>query len=679
MGQFDALLKPLKLRNLVIRNRVMSTAHAAGFGQDGVPGDRYIRYHEEKAKGGIGLTIFGGSSSVAIDSPGYMRQLYLGDDAIVPHFQDFAARIHRHGAALMCQITHIGRKIGWDNGHWLWPVGPSRLHEPLHRTFPKEMEDWDIKRTIKAYGSAALRCKQGNLDGVQMLGAGGHLIDQFWSPLGNARTDAYGGSLENRMRYGLEVVEEVRKQVGDDYIVGLRMVGDEMIEGGLSPEECVTIATTYAKTGMLDYLDIVASTTFNLEHRTRHIPGMWAPIAPYLHLAGAIKAEVNIPIFHATRVLDVQTAARAIEEGHMDMVGMTRAHFADPHIVKKLTEGRVDDIRQCIGASYCNDRSSTGKEVVCIQNAATGKEAVLPQVVAKSPARKSVVVAGGGPGGLEAARVAAERGHRVVLFEATERLGGQINIASKATWREALSGIPRWLDQQVRKLGVDVRLGTEATKERVLTEKPDYVVVATGGTPAIGHFKGLELAVSTWDVLEGRAAPGENVLIFDDNGDHQAASAAEVLAQRGAKVELVTPDRMAMARIGYNNLGVHLRELHRMGVVITTDTRLVNVYREGNKLIAVLRDEHSNAEEEREVDQVVAEYGVKPRDGLYWDLRPLSRNLGEVDPDRFASGLPQETVTNPSGSFVLYRVGDAVAGRNVYAAIHDSLRLAKDF
>jgi dimethylglycine catabolism A len=679
MGQFDALLKPLKLRNLVIRNRVMSTAHAAGFGQDGVPGDRYIRYHEEKAKGGIGLTIFGGSSSVAIDSPGYMRQLYLGDDVIVPHFQNFAARVHRHGAALMCQITHIGRKIGWDNGHWLWPVGPSRLHEPLHRTFPKEMEDWDIKRTIKAYGRAALRCKQGHLDGVQMLGAGGHLIDQFWSPLGNARTDAYGGTLENRMRYGLEVIEEVRKQVGDDYIVGLRMVGDEMIEGGLTPEECVTIATTYAKTGMLDYLDIVASTTFNLEHRTRHIPGMWAPIAPYLHLAGAIKAEVDIPIFHATRVLDVQTAARAIEEGHMDMVGMTRAHFADPHIVKKLTEGRVDDIRQCIGASYCNDRSSTGKEVVCIQNAATGKEAVLPQVVAKALARKCVVVAGGGPGGLEAARVAAERGHRVVLFETSDRVGGQINIASKATWREALSGIPRWLDQQVRKLGVDVRLGAEATKERVLAEKPDYVVVATGGVPAIGRFKGLDLAVSTWDVLEGRAAPGENVLIFDDNGDHQAASAAEVLAQRGAKVEFVTPDRMAMARIGYNNLGVHLRELHRMGVVITTDTRLVNLYREGNKLIAVLHDEHSNAEEERAVDQVVAEYGVKPRDGLYWDLRPLSCNLGEVDPDRFAAGLPQETVTNPSGSFVLYRVGDAVAGRNVYAAIHDSLRLAKDF
>jgi len=266
-----------------------------------------------------------------------------------------------------------------------------------------------------------------------------------------------------------------------------------------------------------------------------------------------------------------------------------------------------------------------------------------------------------------------------VLFEASDKVGGQVNIASKATWREALSGIPRWLDQQVRKLGVDVRLGAEATKERVLAEKPDYVVVATGGTPALGRFNGLELAVSTWDILEGRAAPGENVLIFDDNGDHQAASAAEALAQRGAKVELVTPDRMAMARIGYNNLGVHLRELHRMGVVITTDTRLVNVYREGNQLIAVLRDEHSSAEEERAVDQVVAEYGVKPRDGLYWDLRPLSRNLGEVDPDRFAAGLPQETVTNPSGSFVLYRVGDAVAGRNVYAAIHDSLRLAKDF
>ncbi len=678
MGQFDALLKPLKLRNLTIRNRVLSTAHASGFGQDGNPGERYQLYHEEKAKGGVGLTIFGGSSAVAIDSPGYMRQIYVGDDAVIPYFQEFADRVHRHGAAIMIQLTHIGRKIGWDHTHWFWPMGPSRRHEPLHRAFPKEMEDWDIRRVVKAFGQAALRCKQGGLDGVQIMGAGTHLIDQFWSPLANARTDGYGGSLENRMRFGLEVLDEVRKQVGEDYVIGLKMIGDEMIEGGLTPEDCVKIASTYARTGMLDFIDVVAGTAFNLIHRAYHIPGMWAPIAPYLKLAGAIKAEVDIPIFHGSRVLDIQTAARVIEDGHADMVGMTRAHFADPHLVNKLRAGQLDDIRQCVGASYCNDRSSTGREIVCIQNAATGKEGVLPHAVAKARAHKTVVVAGGGPAGLEAARVSAERGHRVVLFEASKRLGGQINIASRATWREALSGIPRWLEQQTRKLGVDIRLETEANADIVRAEMPDIVVVATGGDPAIGCFKGIEHATSTWDILEGRARIAENVLIFDDCGDHQAPSTAEVIAKRGGRVEYVTPDRMALQKIGYNNLGIHMRELHRMGVVITTDTRLVALSRDGNRLVALLRNDYTEAEEERGVDQVVAEYGTKPRDGLYWALRPHSRNLGEVDPDRFASGLPQIAVNNPDGAFVLYRVGDAVASRNVHAAIHDSLRLAKD-
>ncbi len=680
MAGFDALLAPLTIKGLTIRNRVLSTAHACGYGEDGHPRERYQLYHEEKAKGGVGLTIFGGSSSVAVDSPGPMRQLYLGDDSILPHFERFAARIHGHGGAVMCQITHIGRKIGWDEGDWLWPISPGTTHEPQHRTSPKVMEDFDIRRVVRAFGAAARRTKEGGLDGVELIAAGQHLLDQFLSPSANDRTDKYGGSVANRTRFCLEVLEEVRAQVGDDYVVGWKMSGDEMMEGGSTPEECLEVAHIIADSGLVDFLDIVAGTVNNLIRRARHIPGMWSPVAPYLYLASAIKAACDVPVFHGSRIPDLASAARAVQEGHVDMVGMTRAHMADPHLVRKLAEGRLEDIRQCVGAAYCNDRSSTGRDVVCIQNAATGREGTLPHVIPKATGdRRRVVVVGAGPGGLEAARVAAERGHEVVLFEAQDRVGGQINLAALATWREALSGIVRWLESQISKLDVDVRLGTEADMAAVLAEDPDVVVVATGGRPNPGHVEGGEHLVRTWDILRGDVAPADSVLLYDDHGDHQAPSCAEVLARRGSRVELVTPDRAPLQAIGHNNFQIHMREMHANQVVFTPDTRLTQVYPEGNRLVAVLRNEYTEADEERVVDQVVAEFGTRPREELYLALRPGSINLGEIDVDALAAGRAQDVATNPTGRYRLYRIGDALSGRNIHAAILDALRLAKDF
>ena len=676
---YEALLRPLTIKGLTIRNRVLSTAHAAGYGADGMPKARYQLYHEEKAKGGVGLTIFGGSSSVAVDSPGPMRQLYLGDDAVVPWLAEFAERVHRHGAAIMVQLTHIGRKIGWDAGDWLWPIAPSPYGEAQHPSTPKVMEDWDIRRVVGAFAAAAARCKASGLDGIEIIAAAHHLMDQFMSPFVHDRADAYGGTFEKRLRFPLEVLAAVREAVGADYVVGLKMSGDEMLAGGSTPGECIEIARRFAGSGLIDFLDIVAGTVNTLIRRAHHIPGMWAPIAPFLSYAGAIKAEVDIPVFHGSRIPDLASAARAIAEGHVDMVGMTRPHMADPHLLRKLTEGRAEDIRQCVGANYCNDRSSTGRDVVCIQNAATGREATLPHVVPAAQARRKVVVVGAGPGGLEAARVAGARGHRVVLLEAAGRVGGQINLAARAGWREGLSGIPRWLEQQVVKHQVDLRLGVEADAGAVRAEAPDIVVVATGGRPNRGWFEGVELATSSWDILDGTAALAETALLYDGLGDHQALSTAEVMAARGTRLELVTGDRLAGRAVGHNNVQIHLRALHAAGVVITPDTRLVRVLREGNRLVAVLRDEYTETEEERLVDQVVAEHGTLPQDELYCALRPDSINGGELDPDALAAGRPQAVATNPAGVYRLYRIGDALAGRNIHAAIHDALRLAKDF
>ena len=237
----DPLLQPFQLKHLTLKNRIMSTSHEPAYADDALPKMRYQLYHEEKAKGGLALTMFGGSTNVAPDSPAAFGQLYAGDDEIIPYYQQMADRVHSHGAAIMCQLTHMGRRTRWDVENWLPVVAPSLVREPMHRAFPKEMEEEDIRRIVAAYADAALRTKQGGLDGIEVI-AYGHLMDQFWTPLINKRRDRYGGSLENRMRFSLEVYEAIRRKVGDDYIVGVRMSGSEDREGGLGQEELTEIA-----------------------------------------------------------------------------------------------------------------------------------------------------------------------------------------------------------------------------------------------------------------------------------------------------------------------------------------------------------------------------------------------------------------------------------------------------
>lgn len=674
------LFTPFKLGQLTLRNRFVQTAHEPAYGEGGAIKERYERYVEEKAKGQVGLIMFGGSAMVSSAWSPSFGQLNVADDSVIPAFRSLAARIKPYGSGLICQLSHPGRRSRYDSRNWIAPIAPGYPREPEHRALPKLIEDHEIEMILRDFGLAARRCQEGGLDGVEVVFQAGQLINNFLSPDTNQRGDQWGGALENRLHFGLEALRSIRAQIGNDWIVGVRMIGDEMIDDGMDQQECLEVAIALAESGLVTYLSVVGVRAGGLHSGAANIPNMSFGSAPYLYLPSAIRARVAVPIIHAQRIADPQTAARAIADGHVDLIAMNRAFLADPHFVRKLAEGRQDDIRLCVGANYCIDRIYAGGDALCIQNAATGRETTIPHVLSRAPQAKRVVVVGGGPGGLEAARVAAERGHRVVLFEAAERVGGQINLAAKATWRAPLGQIVTWLESQVRKHGGEIRLGRRATAQDVLNENPDLVVLATGGLPFKPAIDGADLAGTTWDMLAGRVDVAANALVYDEHGGHQALSCAEFAAKRGAMVEYVTPYRSAGAELGLTNFPTHLRELHKADAVISTNLRLTRVYREGNRLVAVLRHEYSFKSEERLVDQIVVECGTQPaEDELYQSLKPLSINAGQVDLDALRINGPQTRVVNPAGKFRLLRVGDAVSGRNIHAAIYDSIRLTKDF
>ena len=676
----DPLLQPFELKHLTLKNRIMSTAHEPAYSEDGLPKDRYRLYHLEKAKGGIALTMTAGSAIVAEDSPPAFGNLHAYRDEIVPWLKRLTDDCHEQGCAVMIQITHLGRRTNWNKADWLPVLAPSPVREPAHRAFPKEAEDWDLERIIKAYGTAAERMQAAGLDGIE-LEAYGHLMDGFWSPATNQRTDDYGGSLDNRLRFTHRVLDAIRAQVGPDFIVGVRMVADEDWDKGLSREEGIEIAHRIVAGGQVDFLNVIRGHIETDAALSRVIPIQGTPSAPHLDFAGEVRAETKFPVFHAARINDVATARHAVAEGKLDMVGMTRAHLADPHIALKTAEGREEEIRPCVGATYCLDRIYEGQDALCIHNPATGREATMPHVITPSEGpRRRVVVVGAGPAGLEAARVSAERGHTVILLEAAPEPGGQVRLAALHQRRRELIGIADWRVERCMAAGVDLRCNVYAEAEDVLAEEPDIVVVATGGLPNTSFLdQGEELVATTWDILSGDVKPADEVLLFDDNGAHPGMQTAERIAESGARLEIVTPERFFAPEIGGLNHVAYARAFQEHGVTITINTRLVGVRREGNKLAALLGSDYTDAVAVRPVDQVVVEHGTLPLDDLYFALKENSSNLGEIDYQALIAGRPQEVSVNPDGRFQLFRIGDAVSSRNIHAAIYDAIRLCNYF
>lgn len=678
MAMSDPLLQPYRLKHLTLRNRIMTTAHEPAYAEDGMPKARYRAYHVARAKGGIALTMTAGSASTSRDSPPVFNNVLAYKDEVVPWMRDLADACHEHGAAVMIQLSHLGRRTRWDKGDWLPVVSPSHHREAAHRAFPKKIEDWDITRIIKDYGDAAERMQAAGLDGIE-LEAYGHLLDQFWSPLTNTLDAPYGGALEDRMRFTFEVLREIRRRVGANFILGVRYTADEAQQGGLDRQDGLAISHSLVNSGLVDFLNIVRGHIDTDPGLTDVIPIQGMPSAPHLDLAGEIRAETRAPTFHAARVSDVATARHALQSGKVDMIGMTRAHMTDPDIVAKIVAGREADIRPCVGANYCLDRIYQGGAAFCIHNAATGREETMPHVIPRAERARKIVIIGAGPAGLEAARVAAERGHQVLVFEAAKDAGGQIRLTAQSPRRREMIGIIDWRLMRCEALGVAFRFNTVAGVDEVLAERPDVVIVATGGLPHTEILtEGNDLVVSTWDIIAAEIKPGSNVLLFDDAGDHAALQAAEVIARSGAKLEIMTPDRSFAPEVMAMNLVPYMRSLQPADVTFTVTFRLLSAHRVGNQILARIGSDYGGVLRERVVDQIVINHGTIPLDELYFALKPHSRNLGRIDYDALLAGRTQPGNVATDDGFDLFRIGDAVSARNTHAAIFDALRLVKD-
>ncbi len=675
----DPLLQPYRLKHLTLRNRVFSSSHEPAYSEGGMPTDRYRLYHVEKAKGGIGMTMTAGTAIVAEDSPPAFGNLHAYKDEIVPWIRRMTDEVHEHGAACMIQISHLGRRTGWAQDDWLPVVAPSPLREPAHRSIPKEAEDWDIERIVGKYADAAERMQAGGMDGIEVE-AYGHLFDQFLSPLTNRRTDEWGGDDEGRLRFGWGVLSAIRDRVGSEFVVGVRMVIDETEPGGIDTPRGLEVLRRFEEGGLIDFINVIRGYIPHEAGLTEVIPIHGMPSVPHLDFAGMVREHTDLTVLHASKVDEVASARHAIREGKVDLVGMTRAHIAEPHIVRKIVEGREEEIRPCVGATYCLDRIYEAGEALCIHNAATSREQTMPHVIEPASERRRVVIVGAGPAGLEAARVAGERGHDTIVLEAMPWAGGQINLAVRNQRRKDLQGIVDWRLAECGRLGVDIRYDTFADGELVASLDPDVVIVATGGQPQLPPDieEGAHRVVTSWDVLGGDVTPTGDVLFFDDNGTHSALSAAEMIARSGAKLEIVTPERMFGVEVGGLNHVPYARAFNETNTRITLHQRVTAVRPEAGRLCVELGSEHTDHRDVRHVDWVVADHGTEALADTYLELRDRSTNLGAVDYAALMEGRPQAVVRNADGAFQLFRIGDAVASRNIHAAAYDALRLVKD-
>jgi 2,4-dienoyl-CoA reductase-like NADH-dependent reductase (Old Yellow Enzyme family)/thioredoxin reductase len=645
---FRHLLSPLTVGGVQIRNRAFSTAHRTGFAVGGAITERHIEYHRARARGGIGLIVLEATSidggSTGLGGPG--TGLRNTSDAVIPQYRRIAQALHDDGTKLFCLLSHSGRNttMGPDGQP---PLAPSPIPMDRTRDIPHELEPEEIAAIVQRFSAAAGRCREGGLDGVELSFTHGNLVQQFLSPDSNKRTDAYGGSEENRLRLAREVVQACRAAVGPDFVLGIRYSADELVPDGYHLDDGIRYAQQLVAWGKLDFVDVSAGTNSNMWSRSIHYPTISSGPKPLVPLAKAMRAALHVPVFCIGKIADPAEADAIVAAGEADMVGMTRAHIAEPAIIRKLMEGRADDIRTCIhGNEGCFARQQRVGDITCVYNPRTGREHTWERLV-PTDKPKSVLVIGGGPAGLEAARVAAKRGHDVVLHERGDVLGGQVRLLARTPYRQDYLQIVTWLERQARKAGTLVRLNSALSAEDVLNLKPDVVIVATGAADTRPDVPGATLpgVFTAREVLAG-ATLGHRVLIGDWDGRNMAMSVAEALAQRGHDVEIVTSAFYVGIDADLLTWRPAYERLQKFGVRMTPMEEIVEI-RPGSMITQRIDRSHRTVE----ADSIVLCSKGQSENSLYRALK------GRV-PELFA-------------------VGDCWSPRQIEQAIYEGSRAAR--
>ena len=638
------LWSPLQLGPITTRNRIVFSAHLTNYARNGLPTEQHAAYYAARAAGGTGLIITEEHSTHPTDWP-YEKLIHGFHREVIPGYKRITDAVHRHRTPIFAQINHNGGQA--SSMYTRLPVwAPSAVADPLFREVPKAIDQAEITEIIAGYALVAEHCAEGGFDGVELQCSHSSIVRGFLSPATNRRTDSYGGSLENRARLLIQLVDAVREVIGNRLALGVRLCGDELIDGGTTIDDAVAVARLVEATGKVDYINTsigVATASLFMIEASMHVPPGYA-----LFIPSAFRKAVDLPVIGVGRFKDPLQAERALAEGHCDLVGVVRGQIADAEFAAKARAGATAETRLCLSCNQeCVGRMGLNRWLGCIENPRTGREAEYDKRPRPSGPRRNVMVVGAGPAGLQAAISAARHGHDVTVYEQQAKAGGQVRLAASVPNRAELGDMIRNQLTECRRLGVTIEYGVGVWPGMVSEKQPDHVIVATGAEPQRPWWvpESADNVADVQQVLDGSAAPWGTVVVVDEIGFHHATSVAELLADRGCQVEIVTPGMVVGQDLGVT-LDMENWWMRALAKGIGQSTDLVPMGASADTL--ELLHHPTGTTQSRLFDWLVLAVPPSPVEWLYHDLK--------------AAGVSVE------------RVGDCVAPRRAHAAVVDGER-----